>query len=257
MSIWLELKANGLTLKNNMKSSEILKQTLHRQFEYPKHSWKFYQEWNEAIFLHWEVDQVLIKPLLPKNIELDSINGKTWVSLVAFNMNNIGVKSLPKVPHISDFYEINIRVYVIYNGKPSVYFLSMEGSKRSSCKVLKALSKFPYRYSKMKRDDSNYKSNNTKFNDSFHIKYKLDNFPIKKDKTDLWLTERYAVFQDHKKHIIEYDVHHVEWPIQNINIENLKIDYPRFNHIINNKPDRVHYSKGVQVLTWDKRKHKL
>lgn len=237
-----------------MKSSEILKQTQHRPFEYPKHSWKFYQEWNKAIFLHWEVDVALIKALLPKSIEVDSINGKTWVSLVAFNMNNIGIKNLPKIPHISDFYEINIRVYIKYNGKPSVYFLNMEGSKRSSCKILKVLSKFPYRYSKMKRRASSYKSKNLEFNDLFHIKYKLDNLPVKKDEIDLWLTERYAVFQDYKKHIIEYDVHHIEWPMQNITVEKLKVDYPRFNHIINNQPDKVHYSKGVQVLTWDKKK---
>ena len=240
-----------------MKLTEILKQVSHRPFEYPKYPWKFYQEWNKAIFLHWEVDQALIKPLLPKSIELDLINGKTWVSLVAFNMNNIGVKNLPKLPHISDFYEINIRVYVVCNKKPSVYFLSMEGSKRSSCKVLKTLSKFPYRYSKMKRTVSNFKSKNTRFNDSFNVEYKLENGSIKKDETDLWLTERYAVFQDYKRHIIEYDVHHVEWPIQNIRLENLEASYPRFNHIINNQPDKVHYSSGVQVLTWDKRKHKL
>ncbi|WP_034042524.1 YqjF family protein [Wocania ichthyoenteri] len=240
-----------------MKSTEILKQTLHRPFNYPKRSWKFYQEWNEAIFLHWEVNPELIRPYLPKGIELDIINGKTWVSLVAFNMNNIGLKNLPKIPHISDFYEINIRVYVVCNNKPSVYFLSMEGSKRSSCKVLKVLSKFPYRYSKMKRNEANYCSNNTEFNDLFRIKYNLDNLPVKKDKTDLWLTERYAVFQDYKKHIIEYDVHHIEWPMQNISIENLEINYPRFNHLINNHPDKIHFSKGVQVLTWDKIKRKL
>ncbi|MFD1161173.1 YqjF family protein [Hwangdonia seohaensis] len=237
-----------------MKSTDILNQKLHRPFEYPKRPWKFYQEWNKAVFLHWEVEETLIKPLLPKNIQLDTINGKTLVSLVAFNMNNIGVKSFPKVPHISDFYEINIRVYVVCNNKPSVYFLSMEGSKRSSCKVLKTLSKFPYRYSKMKRNEGDFISKNAVFNDAFYLKYRLEGGPVKKDKTDVWLTERYAVFQEYKKHIIEYDVHHVEWPMQNIILENLKIDYPRFNHLINNKPDRIHYSKGVQVLTWNKKK---
>lgn len=240
-----------------MKSSKVLKQTLHRPFNYPKRPWKFYQEWNKAIFLHWEADEALIKPLLPDGIELDCINGKTWVSLVAFNMNNIGIRILPKIPHISDFQEINIRVYVICNKKPSVYFLSMEGSKKSSCKVLKSLSKFPYRYSKMKRTEFNYESINAEFNDTFNIKYRLENTPVKKDETDLWLTERYAVFQDYKKYIIEYDVHHIEWPMQKIHVENLEINYPRFNYIINNKPDKVHYSKGVQVLTWDKRKLKL
>lgn len=240
-----------------MKTKDILKEKKHRLFEYPKCPWIYYQEWNKALFLHWEISPELIKPYLPKGIEIDLIDGKTWVSLVAFDMNNIGVRNLPKIPHISDFQEINIRVYVICNGKPSVYFLSMEGSKKSSCKVLKALSKFPYRYSKMKRTASNFKSKNDRFNDSFSVKYNLKNSPVTKDKTDLWLTERYAVFQDYKKHIIEYDVHHIEWPMQSIYIENLKIDYPRFSHIIDNNPDKVHYSKGVQVLAWNKRKHKL
>lgn len=239
-----------------MKSDQILKQIHHRSFEYPKRRWRFYQEWNKTIFLHWKVEPELIKPLLPKHIDLDTINGKTWVSLVAFDMNNIGLKNLPKPPYISDFQEINIRVYIVCNGKPSVYFLSMEGSKRSSCFVLKMASKFPYRYSKMKRTDSIYQSQNDEFNDSFDIEYEIKDEPIKKDKTDLWLTERYAVFQDYKNYVFEYDVHHIEWPTQKISIKSLNLNYPRFSDIINNTPDKVHYSKGVQVLTWDKITHK-
>ena len=240
-----------------MKAKEILKHTKHRTFNYPTRSWKFYQEWNDALFLHWEVDCDLIKPLLPKGLELDVLNGKTWVSLVAFNMNNIGIRSLPKLPHISDFHEINIRVYIICNNKPSVYFLNMEGSKRSSCKVLKTLSKFPYRHSKMKRTPFSYASSNKKKNDWFYTEYRLENNPVIKDETDNWLTERYATFQDYKNEIIEYDVHHVAWPMQAIKIKKLEINYPRFAHLINNHPDKVHYSKGVQVLTWDKKKLSL
>jgi len=239
-----------------MKAKSILKQTRHRTFNVPSRSWKFYQEWNNAIFLHWKVEPETVKSLLPDGIELDIANGKTWVSLVAFNMNHIGIRSLPKLPHISDFHEINIRLYVICNGKPSVYFLNMEGSKRSSCKVLKAMSKFPYQYSKMKRTDYSFESKNKDYKDSFYIEYRIQNEPIIKDDTDVWLTERYAVFQDYKSQIIEYDVHHVEWPMQAIIIKKLELDYPKFNHIINTKPNKVHYSKGVQVLTWDKRKFK-
>lgn len=239
-----------------MKSFEILKQKNHRPFEYPKNNWTVYQEWNKAVFLHWEVNPDLIKPLLPKGIELDILNGKTWVSLVAFDMNNIGIKNILKPPYISDFQEINIRVYVICNGKPSVYFLSMEANNWLSCKLIKTVSKFPYRYSKMNRNDSIYQSENNEFNDSFNLEYNIENLSVKKDETDLWLTERYAVFQDYKKHIIEYDVHHIEWPLQKINIKKLEVNYPRFSHLINSTPDKIHYSKGVQVLTWDKTKFK-
>ena len=240
-----------------MKPSQILKQKLHRPFKFPEYEWKYYQEWNNTIFLHWQVEPQLIAPYLPKHIELDYIEGKTWVSLVAFDMNNIGIKSLPKPPYISDFHEINIRVYVKYKGKPSVYFLSMEGSKHSSCKILKIVSKFPYRYSKMQRSASQYISKNNVFNDSFKIDFNLKKDKIKKDKTDIWLTERYAVFQDYQKNIIEYDVHHIEWPIQKLILKNLEINYPRFNHLLNNSPDKIHYSKGVQVLAWSKKKHPL
>ena len=238
-----------------MKASEILKQKNHRSFEYPKRSWKFYQEWNKAIFLHWEVEPTLLEPFLPKPIKLDLINGKAWVSLVAFNMNNVGVRMLPKIPHISDFHEINIRIYVTYKGKPSVYFLSMEGSKKSSCKVLKTLSNFPYEYSKIKRTDFSYESHNTKANNTFELIYRLKLESFKNDETDKWLTERYAAFQDYKDKIIEYDMHHLEWPLQPLLIKNLIIDYPKFNHFINETPDRIHYSEGVKVLTWNKRKH--
>ena len=240
-----------------MKASEILKHTKHRPFKAPKRSWKFYQEWNKAIFMHWEIEPKLITSLLPRGLELDTINGKTWVSLVAFDMNNIGVRSLPKMPHISDFHEINIRVYIAYKGKPAVYFLNMEGSKRSSCSILKMISKFPYQYSKMKRTSFSYESENDTQNDSFYTEYRLDHNVINKDETDIWLTERYAVFQDYKNNIIEYDVHHAEWPIESIDIKKLKLNYPKFNHLIHNKPDRIHYSKGVKVLTWDKKKHKI
>jgi hypothetical protein len=238
-----------------MKAKNILKQTRHRTFEIPSRSWKYYQEWNEAIFLHWEIEPETIKPFLPKGLELDIINGKTWVSLVAFNMNHIGIRSLPRLPHISDFHEINIRTYVVCNGKSSVYFLNMEGSKRSSCKVLKTISKFPYQYSKMKRTDYSFESKNKLNTDSMYMEYRVKNEPIIKEDLDVWLTERYAVFQDYKNNIIEYDVHHVEWPIQSITIKKLELDYPKFNHLINNKPDKVHYSKGVQVLTWNKKKY--
>jgi uncharacterized protein YqjF (DUF2071 family) len=218
-----------------MIAKDILKQTKHRAFMYPQRPWKFYQEWNKAIFLHWEVAPKLIQSLIPKGLGLDTIHGKTWISLVAFDMNNVGIRHLPKPPYVTDFHEINIRVYTICKGKPNVYFLSMEGSKRSSCKVLKTLFKLPYQYSKMKRHLFSYESKNKVSNNSFYIEFKLENTPISKDETDIWLTERYALVQDYRTNIIEYDVHHLEWPMQAITVEKLELNYPQFNQLIGRK----------------------
>ena len=240
-----------------MRASEILKINHHLDFDCPKRPWKFYQEWNKAIFLHWEVEPNAVQPFLPNSVTLDTINDKTWISLVAFDMNHIGVRRLPKIPHISDFHEINIRTYIISKYKPSVYFLSMEGSKRSSCKVLKTISKFPYISAKMNRTDYSFDSKNSVEHNSLEIVYRTKNKMYQKNKTDKWLTERYAVFQEHKNRLIEYDVHHVEWPLEQIDIKKLNIKYTKFNDLINNQPDRMHYSEGVKVLTWDKIKYSL
>ena len=46
-----------------MSIKEILNITKHRPWEIPIENWKFYQEWNNAIFLHWEVE---LRKFVPK-----------------------------------------------------------------------------------------------------------------------------------------------------------------------------------------------
>ena len=92
-----------------MKIQEILKKTEHRPWSLPDANWKFYQEWNDAVFLHWQVDESELKKLVPADLEIDRYEGKSWVSLVAFTMEKVRPKFLPPFPPISNFHEINIR----------------------------------------------------------------------------------------------------------------------------------------------------
>ena len=133
-----------------MNIEEILRSTDHRPWPIPTNSWSYYQEWNNAIFLHWEVELSELKKHVPKELQIDTFQGKTWVSVVAFTMEKIRPKNLPYFNPISNFHEINIRTYVKANGKTGVYFLSIEAAKRVSCLVARKISKLPYRYSKIK-----------------------------------------------------------------------------------------------------------
>ena len=236
---------------------DILRYTDQRPFPYPTRKWKYYQEWNDVVFLHWKVDINHLKELIPKDIEIDTIDGSAWVSLVPFTMENVRVKNLPSFPPISNFDEINIRTYVRYNDKPGVYFLSIEVAKKLSAKISAVLSKMPYRYSKMNRDKYTFISENVVYEDKANIQYSIKSQLEKKNDLDYWLTERYAVFQDSGKIIIEYDVHHIEWPIFSIQLDRVSIDYDRFKLFFKGEPDLYHYSPGVQVIAWDGIKHKL
>ena len=239
-----------------MTIQEILKSTTHRPWPIPEGSWKFYQEWNNVIFLHWQADIEILQQLVPKEIELDLFEGKPWVSVVAFTMQKIRPKHLPSFPPVSDFDEINIRTYVKSNGKTGVYFLSIEGGNHLSCKIAKRISELPYRFSKMNRTYDSYESYNSEFKDRLSLDYSIGNISKEKDTLDKWLTERYTLFQDSKDAINEFEIHHVEWPIYDLDIQKTDIHYPRFKNLFDRLPDKIQYSTGVQVLAWGKQTKK-
>ena len=220
----------------------------------PSHKWSYYQEWNRAIFLHWEVEIEQLKSFVPDEIEIDLFKGKPWISLVAFTMEKIRPRFLPPFSPISNFDEINIRTYVKSKNKTGVYFLSIEGGKKISCKIARSLSQLPYRYSKIKRSENSFQSINPKFNDQLSIQFNIVNQTIEKQEIDHWLTERYALYQDSNQHINEFEIHHLEWPINKLDIVDLNVNYPRFRNLIRSSPNKVQYSEGVKVLAWNKTK---
>lgn len=235
-----------------MKIPSILKHTAHRPWAKPSGPWKFYQEWNRAVFLHWPVEVEELKPLVPDGIQIDTYAGQAWVSVVAFTMKKVRPRLLPPVSFISDFHEINIRTYVKSNQKTGVYFLSIEGGKWLSCSLAKQISKLPYRTSQMKRIEHQYQSANNQTGDRLTFSYQPGQSVVTKTKLDLWLTERYALFQDTKSAILEYEIHHLEWPIQEVELADFTLDYPAFNHLLKGDPELTHYSSGVQVVAWGK-----
>lgn len=235
-----------------MTIRDILNTTKHRPWEIPAEPWKFYQEWNEVIFLHYRVDLAELKKFIPKELEIDFFDGHPWISVVAFTMEKIRPKNLPSFSPISDFDEVNIRTYIRSNSKTGVYFLSIEGGKRLSCQVAKRISELPYRFSQIKRTPYRFESKNIEFNDHLDIDFTIREELAEKTDLDKWLTERYALFQDADKSIKEYEIHHLEWPINRINIHKLALSYPRFEKLIIGKPDLAHYSEGVKVLAWGK-----
>ena len=239
-----------------MGIKKILNHKEHRPWKLPNQNWKFYQEWNNAIFLHFKVDLEELKKHVPKELEIDLFQGESWVSVVAFTMEKIRPKNIPAFSPISNFHEINIRTYVKKNNKTGVYFLSIEGGTKLSCKIAKYISDLPYRYSLIERSSKHYSSINLKFKDELCFEFEIGKQIEKKSELDNWLTERYALFQETDKYINEYEIHHLPWLVNDVEVKSLKCFYPRFKNLLNNKPDKMQYSKGVKVIAWGKNRIK-
>ena len=63
------------------------------------------------IFANYAVDRELLEPRLPDGVQLHLLNGKAYLSLVAFLFENLHVQSLP-APFHQQFEEVNLRFYV-------------------------------------------------------------------------------------------------------------------------------------------------
>lgn len=239
-----------------MNTREIYSFQDHRPVEMPDGKWVIYQEWRHVLFLHWQAAPGQIEQLLPKQLELDTYKGTPWVSLVAFRLENVRPRYLPSFSPLSNSAEINIRTYVRYKGKPGIYFLNMELSKQITSRIAKSFTGLPYRHSDIEITEKSFRSLNRESGDALDIEFSIKSRKFEKSELERWLTERYVLFQDEDENsLIEFEVHHYEWPLHTVQIESHLINYSRFAQILRPEYDMAHYSPGVEVLTWGKKSH--
>lgn len=230
--------------------NKILLETKHRPFNYPKENWTYYQEWNNALFLHWKIPVEIIRKLVPEKLNIDTFDGFAYVSLVAFTMQKIRPKNLPAIKFISDFDEINLRTYIDNDNKKGVYFLNIEAEKYLSTFIAKKLSGLPYEKSNIQRTNKTYKSINITKDYYLDLEFEIKNKLTEKTNLDNWLTERYCLYLDKEEKIYRYEIHHKEWELKEVELNRLNLKYKIGELNLTNKPDYTHYSEGVKVIAW-------
>ena len=108
-----------------------------------------YQRWRSLLFLHWPLEPALVRPLLPRGLELDTHDGLAWIGLVPFVMRDVRFVGTPR-PLALDFLETNVRTYVHVNGAdPGVYFFSLDAASRLAVWGARAGFGLPYHHARM------------------------------------------------------------------------------------------------------------
>ncbi|WP_207533235.1 YqjF family protein [Desertivirga arenae] len=236
--------------------TDTLTSIAHRPWALPKGRWSYYQEWNNALFLHYVVPVEILRSLVPGMLELDTYQGQAWVSVVAFKMENIRPRRFPALSFLSNFWEINVRTYVIKGNKRGVYFLNIEAEKLLSAFISRNLSGLPYEKSNISVSTSSSSNlfiasniaKDFKLKADFEVQEKI----IAKSNLDNWLTERYCLYLPRENKLFRYEIHHEEWEIAKVLLKRLDINYKIEKLEISSTPDLVHYSKGVRVLAWQR-----
>ncbi|MFF7777571.1 YqjF family protein [Streptomyces tanashiensis] len=108
------------------------------------------QSWLDLAFLHWAVDPAEVAPLLPAGTVPDTLDGVTYVGLVAFRMHRVGWFRLPGVPYLGSFPETNVRLYSVdAHGRRGVVFRSLDASRLVPVTVGRWAFRIPYVWSRM------------------------------------------------------------------------------------------------------------
>ncbi|WP_456276656.1 YqjF family protein [Bacillus sp. AK128] len=200
----------------------------HRPFPAPSSPWVMTQTWDQLLFMHWPIPVEELKKHLPPQFEPDTFDGTGWIGLVPFQMNQVRMHGLPKVPYAHSFLELNVRTYVTINGKPGVYFFTLDANHKLAVTAARALFSLPYVHATMEMIDSNgtidYQSVRTHRgypSASYHVAYRPTSpvFTASKGSIEDWLTARYCLWTTKGKRVYRGDIHHVPWSLQQAEAE--------------------------------------
>jgi uncharacterized protein DUF2071 len=99
-----------------------LEEISHRPWPLPACRWVMAQSWHDLLFAHWPVDISALRKAVPSALAIDTYQGQAWLGVVPFRMSGVRLRGTPPVPWLSAFPELNVRTYVVAEGKPGVWF---------------------------------------------------------------------------------------------------------------------------------------
>lgn len=242
---------------------DILESTDHRDYPLPDKPWIMTQKWNDLLFIHLPVLQNILTAKLPKGLELDTFQGKAWISILPFRVTNMHLRKIPPLPFFHSFLEINVRTYVKSNGLPGVYFFSLDANHFPAVFAARTVT-LPYFYANMnmKREKDTIHIESVRNNNS-DIALKGSYKPIsegyfpERSSLSYWLMERYFLWSSRKNMLFRGDIHHKPWKIQKaeavLKKQNMLPDF--LNDTIIGNPI-FHYANTKRVLIWPIKKEK-
>ncbi|GAB2941553.1 DUF2071 domain-containing protein [Micromonospora polyrhachis] len=111
------------------------------------------QRWDHLAFLHWPVEPETVQPFLPAGTRPDTVDGISYVGLIAFRMVGVGLPVGPGLPYLGTFAETNVRLYSVDDeGRRGVVFRSLDAARLPFVLAAQAGLRLPYKWSAMRLD---------------------------------------------------------------------------------------------------------
>lgn len=243
--------------------------TDHRPWPVPERPWTWRQSWRSLLFAHWPVPAAAVRRLVPAPLTVQEFGGTSWIGIVPFRMEGVTRRPFPSLPWISAFPELNLRLYVEHDGKPGVWFLSLDAANPVAVWAARKWFFLPYSHARMgcSENGESVRFFSERIGQSIDAEGKLPvRFAAEYAPTsepsfaepgtlEHWLTERYCLYaRSPDGCLFRAEVHHQPWPLQRadaaIQINDLPVPFGLPVELFECRAPLLHFSRRLDVVVW-------
>ncbi len=247
--------------------------TGHRPWPLPRGRWTWRQSWRDLLFAHWPVPTEAIRSLVPAGLAVQEFDGTSWIAAVPFRMAGVMRRPLPDLPWVSAFPQLNVRVYVEAEGKPGVFFLSIDAANPLVAAIARTLFHVPYFWADMsmrrEREWIGYECDRRRPTADRHrpaavggrpspVVFRGRYRPTSEVYTAVpgtlehFLTERYCLYAVSADGVVRRtEVHHAPWPLQRAEAEIETNTMTAAGGVaVDDPPALLHFSRRIDVVVW-------
>ncbi|MBY0457666.1 MAG: DUF2071 domain-containing protein [Gemmataceae bacterium] len=231
----------------------------HRPWPIPHGRWTWRQRWCDLLFAHWPVPAAELRRLVPESLTIQEHGGTSWVGVVPFRMEGVMRRPLPDLPWVSAFPELNVRLYVERDGKPGVWFLSLDATNPLAVWAAKRFFHLPYHRARIdvapEGGGFRYRSRRVRGPAAaFGATYRKSSeaFEPKPGSLEAFLVERYCLYAlSPSGRMYRGEVHHAPWPLHRAEGEIDPTELLATHGLsVGSTPPLLHFSPGVDVVLW-------
>lgn len=216
-----------------------------------------HQDWGKLLFLHWQIDEDSLRPLIPAPLEIDTFDGSAWIAIAPFTMWNISAfpPLLPRIPGLSAAHELNVRTYVHFNGVPGVWFFSLDLNSATGVFGARKFYYLPYFNAEIElKQAGNVIDYSLRRTDepaaSFSARWTIGEALPESEPGSLefFLTERYCLYSYNDEKLYRARIHHEPWPLRRASLSSLRSSMIEAAGLPEPKGEPLlHYAEEVKV----------
>jgi uncharacterized protein len=241
-------------------NSAIVEEVAHRPWSMPDRPWVMTQTWHDLLFAHWPLDSQELRSRVPREFELDLIDGAAWVGIVPFQMTNVAPRGVPSLPWLSAFPELNVRTYVRVADRPGIYFFSLDAGSSLVVRAARSFLNLPYYTASMtvtsRGNAIEYESRRDRGGGpaEFRGTYQPSGPPFrsKPGSLEYFLTERYCLYHINRRGgPYRLEIHHPQWVLQPADGEFVRNTMAAASGLaLPHRLPVLHFAKRQDMVAW-------